>query len=67
MRSKREFLASKDLFDLVIFVDASERLPPEGKESCTITKDDADIIITNNGNLDQFLDKAYRLANMLKY
>ena len=65
MRAKREFLASKDLFDLIVFVDASGRLPLEGKESCTISKDDADIIIANNGNLDELRDKAYHMGRMI--
>lgn len=65
MRSKREFLASKHLFDLVIFVDASKRHPPEGENSCTITKEDADIIITNNGTLAEFIEKAERIGNMI--
>lgn len=62
MRSKRELDGSKHLFDLIIFVDAGERHPIEGIESCTIVPDDADIIITNNGNLEQFKEKVIRLG-----
>lgn len=65
MRSKRELDGSRHLFDLVIFVDASERHPSEGKESCTISPEDADIIIANNGSLEQFKNKAIRLGNMI--
>lgn len=62
MRSKRELDGSRHLFDLIIFVDASQRHPPEGKESCTISLEDADITITNNGSLEQFKNKAIRLG-----
>ncbi len=65
MRSKRELDGSRHLFDLIIFVDASSRHPPEGKESCTITSEDADITITNNESLKEFRDKAIRLGNII--
>ena len=65
LRSKRELEASRYIFDLIIFVDAQDRCPIESKESCTITPDDADIIITNNGTLDQFQNKAVNLGKIL--
>lgn len=52
IRSKRELDAFKALYPndtVVIWVDAMDRLPPEPSSSLTITKDDADIIIDNNG------------------
>lgn len=51
IRNRDEFLAAREegLFDYAIWVDASKRLPVESTESCTVTPDDADIVIDNNG------------------
>ena len=65
MRAKREFEASKHLFDLIIFVDASERHPIEGAESCTISKKDADIVIMNDLSLEEFQEKAIKIGKVL--
>ena len=40
------------MFDLVIWVDASDRLPLEDKESFNIDKSCAHIILDNNGTID---------------
>jgi hypothetical protein len=53
------------LFDLIIWVDASERLPPESADSFNITKLDADVIVENNGTYDEFLEKVMRLGKIL--
>ena len=53
MRSRREFEHSKSLFDHVIWVDASKRLPYE-YSTMELEERDADIIIDNNGTLDDF-------------
>lgn len=54
MRNEEEIAAciDQDLFDKVIWVDASERLPPEPKTSFNITQSLADIILDNNGTID---------------
>lgn len=65
MRSKIELEGSKNFFDLIIFVDASDRLPVEDKKSCTIGPHDADIIITNNQGLEEFQQKAVRIGKSL--
>ena len=59
IRSNEEFNAVKasKLFDVSIWIDASKRLPPESKDSCTVTPDMCDIVITNNGTIDEFLIK----------
>jgi hypothetical protein len=64
MRDHDEFTASKDLFELIIYVDASER---ESKEigSFNIEKEEADLIITNNTNLEDFESKAIKLGKIL--
>ena len=52
------------LFDLIIWVDASERKPWENKDSFNIDKSIADIIIENNGTLEEFEEKVCRLADI---
>ncbi len=49
MRSRDELSRSHGLFDLVVWVDASRRLPPEPGGSTELSTDDADWIIDNNG------------------
>jgi hypothetical protein len=67
MRDKEEFLAckSENLFDLVIWVDASERLETESSKSFNILKSDADIIIDNNSDLNSLREKAKRIGRLL--
>lgn len=52
MRSRAEFEASRNLFNLVIWVDASERVPPEPDSSMELTAADADLVIDNNRDLE---------------
>lgn len=54
------------LFDLVIWVDACGRLPIENSSSFNISKDDADIIIENNGTYEELVQKVKRLGFFLK-
>ena len=52
MRCKEELDAciEGNIFDLVIWVDASERVSyREPESSCTVTKEQADLVINNNG------------------
>lgn len=67
MRSDIEFYKSiaDGLFDLIIWVDASERLPLEPIESMRINKDYADLIISNNGTLDEFNEKAKTIGDAI--
>lgn len=53
IRNRDEFLAIRDagLFDWSIWVDASSRVPDESTSSCTVTREDADYVIDNNGDL----------------
>ena len=55
----------QDLFDLIIWVDASKRLPPEDKDSFNIDVNCADIIIDNNGTLEEFEKRVKRLGKVL--
>lgn len=55
MRNIEEFqeCREKGIFDIVVWVDASERVPyKESSDSCTVTPDLADYVINNNGTLD---------------
>lgn len=53
------------LFDLVIWVDASERLPLEPSESFNIDKSCADIIIDNNGTFEEFKNRVKNLGRFI--
>lgn len=54
IRSKEEFNAikSKRMFDLSIWIDRGEHLPPEAEVSCTVSPDMADLVVNNNGTLE---------------
>jgi len=53
------------LFDLIIWVDASRRLPEESADSFNISKSIADVILENNGTLEEFENKVLRIGKML--
>ena len=53
------------LFDLIIWVDASERLPLESSDSFNIDKSCADIIIDNNGTYEEFKSRVSRLGKTI--
>jgi len=53
IRDREEFeaLRAAGLFDLAVWIDASDRLPPEDTDSMNVTIDDADVVISNNHGL----------------
>lgn len=53
------------LFDLIIWVDASDRLPLESPDSFNIDKSCADIIIDNNGTFDEFKARVARIGKII--
>ena len=67
MRNRGEIqeCIKQGLFDLIVWVDASERLPLEPKESFNIDKSCADIIIENNGTFEEFKEKVKRFGKIL--
>ena len=67
MRDKAEIDAclEQGVFDLVIWVDASNRLPKESKDSFNIKTGSADILISNNRDLATFEEKAKRLGDTI--
>jgi hypothetical protein len=64
MRDLEEFYAAEHLFDVIIWVDASERLTSK-ENTNKIPMDFADMIITNNGTFEEFETKSKILGNML--
>ena len=55
----------QELFDLIVWVDASDRLPEEPATSFNIDKSCADIIIENNGTYEEFYEKVLRFGNTI--
>lgn len=67
MRERAEIAEciNQGLFDLIIWVDASKRLPLEGPDSFNIDMSCADIIVDNNGTYAEFVKKVVRLGKVL--
>ena len=57
LRNRAELEASRKYCDVVIWVDRSRHLAPENKDSNEITPEMCDVIIDNNGTLEEFYDK----------
>jgi dephospho-CoA kinase len=68
MRDHREITEciNQGIFDLIIWVDASKRLPEEPKTSFNIDIGCADIIVDNNDTLVDFEKRVIRLGKALK-
>ena len=65
-RDEIEACVENKVFDLIVWVDASERLPEEDKSSFNIDKSCADIIIDNNGTFEEFKKRVIRFGKCLK-
>ena len=67
MRDKEEFkeCVKRKLFDIIIWVDASKRLPLEPGTSFNINISDADVIVENNGTFEEFVEKSKRIGKVL--
>ena len=67
MRDRPEVLECKkqNVFDIIIWIDAEERGGKESEDSCTVTKEDADIIITNNGTEAEFKEKLNKVGKIM--
>ena len=66
-RNEIEECLKQKVFDLIVWVDASGRLPMEDVSSFNIDKSCADIIVENNGTYEQFKEKVLRFGrNILK-
>ena len=66
LRNKKEFHAMKNtgVFDYAIWVDRSDQLPPESKDSMSLEQWMADYTIDNNGTLD---DLKFNLDRLMCY
>ena len=66
LRNKREFYAMKNtgVFDYAIWVDRSDNLPPESKDSMSLEQWMADFTIDNNGTLE---DLKFNLDRLMCY
>lgn len=56
--------AQKEMDCFTIWVNAAERCEPESEDSCTVTQEQADIVIYNNGTVEEFDRK---ITNLCKY
>lgn len=67
LRNKKEFHAMKNtgVFDYAIWVDRSDYLPPESKESMTLEIWMSDFVIDNNGTLDDLRNNTDKLIKFL--
>lgn len=68
LRNKREFFAMQNtgVFDYAIWVDRSDHLPPEPKESMSLEHWMADYTIDNNGTLQDLEFNVHQLMKYLK-
>lgn len=66
IRSNVEFGEAKreGLFDLAIWVDASERVPNEGSDSFDIDRSQADFVIDNNGDEEELRARLGKLIEL---
>jgi hypothetical protein len=64
IRSRVEFLASRHLSDLSIWVEASDRWPAIDP-SCKILREDCDIIVDNNGTIEELYGRLARLFDLM--
>lgn len=66
-RNEIEECLKQGIFDLVVWVDASGRLPKEDSNSFNIDESCADVIIPNNGDYESFRKRVIRFGkNILK-
>lgn len=68
MRRRVELEACKaaGLFDIIIWVDASKRHPPEELDSMELRPEDAQVHLDNNGNLQQLNNQLIFLQHHLR-
>jgi hypothetical protein len=68
LRNKREFHAMKNtgVFDYAIWVDRSDHLPPESKDSMSLEQWMADYTIDNNGDLEELERNVTALIDYLE-
>lgn len=67
LRNKREFHAMKNtgVFDYAVWVDRSDHLPPESKDSMSLEQWMADFTVDNNGSLEELRFNVDQLMSYL--
>lgn len=68
LRSFDELRAAQEFYGsnlLCIWIDAEGRIPDEPTSSCTVIKEQADIIIENKGSLERFHKKLRKLCYLI--
>tara|TARA_R110001583_G_scaffold52147_6_gene162192 strand:+ start:4923 stop:5429 length:507 start_codon:yes stop_codon:yes gene_type:complete len=58
-------IKAEGLIDLVIWIDAGDRVQAEGSGSMKLTKDDADIVIYNTTTEAEYIEKVKRFLSAL--
>jgi hypothetical protein len=53
------------VFDLIVWVDAGDRLPNEGKDSFNVPRSRADVVIDNNGSFEIFERKVKAFGKLI--
>lgn len=68
LRNIREWRKMKQdgTYDVCIWVDRSKHLPPEDESSMSLTKECADVVLDNNGSLDDLRSKLKELIDTIK-
>jgi hypothetical protein len=66
MRCNIELEASRPHVDLIIWIDACERVEPEDSSSMLLTRDMAHIIVDNNGTEHEFMMKSMTVFEALR-
>lgn len=68
IRDRNELAAAKIKWPdcLVLWIDAEGRVESEDERSCTITKDQADIIIENKKSIEDFEEKLVKFSNLIR-
>ena len=64
-KEELESLVNQDVCDYVIWVDASNRLPPEDESSCTVTQSMADYTIDNNTTYENLVKNIETIVDFI--
>jgi len=69
LRNKKEFNAMKNtgVFDYCIWVDRSDHLPPESKNSMSLEQWMADYTIDNNDSLENLVKQTHNLIDYISH
>lgn len=60
-----ETMIAEGLVDCIVWVDASARVEAEHSTSITITREDCDFIVDNNGNLEDLRVEVQKLVEII--